>query len=50
MEGVSECVTKSKINALCVPLSKHVDLLKCSLCSLSACLIGPEREALLNSY
>lgn len=50
MEGVSECVTQSKINAMCVALGKHVNLLKCSLCSLSACLIGPERQELLNSY
>lgn len=41
---------REKINALCVALSTHVDLVKCSLCSLSACLIGPEREAPLNSY
>ncbi len=26
MEGVSERVTESKINALCVPLSKHVEV------------------------
>lgn len=47
MEGVSEHVTECKINASCVPLSIHVDLLKCSLGSLSACLIGPEREAVV---